>query len=568
MNKLLISIKKIGSILISSLRRFPETILISTSFVVIMIMNNHANNFQNLVLIKLSYVLALGIPLSIILLLIQERMKPSVLYRIISALLLITYGSVFFRLMPIDKTQSFMIRYAFTTAIAYLLITIIQYLPSRKNYGLYIIKLATSFFVTYLYTLVLYLGVIAIIFTIDQLFNLNIKGELYFDTFITAVGVFGLTYFLGRIPMLSDNLENFTYPVVLRVLFLSIIMPLVTVYTVVLYAYLIRIIFTWQWPEGIVSHLVTWYGFISMILLIIIKPLELTSAWTKLFRKYLPIAILVPLAMLIASITIRINAYGITILRYLVVLAWVWLVTSAIYLIVAKKRPTQYIIISFIVIFIIAMVGPVNGFTVSAGSQANRLEVILEDNHMLDNGVITPIDNLDEATRSNMSSILSYLETENDFDRVSGLSKDFKMSDMQDVFGFTYYGDYYSNDDRSTYVDFSYTPSQIIDISGYDHFVQLRVYEENQFISITDNEWTLEIESDTITMIKNDRVIQTMDIAALLNENNVVIDTEFTQSEEPIILMKSYEQLNVMIILYELHGQMNGDMIEPNYYEG
>jgi hypothetical protein len=159
------------------------------------------------------------------------------------------------------------------------------------------------------------------------------NGEIYFDVFIIAVFVFGLTYFLGRIQKLSDNLKDYKYPVVLKVLFVSIIMPLVSVYTVVLYAYLIRIILTMTWPQGIVSNLVTWYGFISIILLILIEPLIPSSSWVAKFRKFLPIAILIPFIMLIISIMIRINAYGITILRYLVVAAWVWLLFSALFLI-------------------------------------------------------------------------------------------------------------------------------------------------------------------------------------------------------------------------------------------
>ena len=71
MNKISEFLKKIANILLLSLKRFPETILISTGFVIIMIINNHLYSNDSVVLTKLGFVLALGIPLSCCLLLLQ-----------------------------------------------------------------------------------------------------------------------------------------------------------------------------------------------------------------------------------------------------------------------------------------------------------------------------------------------------------------------------------------------------------------------------------------------------------------------------------------------------------------
>lgn len=567
MNKISEFLKKIANILLLSLKRFPETILISTGFVIIMIINNHLYSNDNVVLTKLGFVLALGIPLSCCLLLVQERFKSLFLFRIIGILLLLLYGTVFFRLIPMDLTDKFTIRYAFVSAIFYLLFSLIPYLANRENYGLYVIKLVTSFFVTYLYTLVLYLGIIAIIFTIDQLFALNINSEIYFDTFIIAVGIFGLTYFLGRVPKLSDDLKDYNYPTVLRVLFVSIIMPLVSVYTVVLYAYLIRIIFTLTWPKGIVSHLVTWYGFISIFLLIIIEPLIPTSSWTTKFRKYLPLAILVPFIMLIISIMIRINAYGITISRYLVVAAWVWLLSSALFLIVKKKGSTQYLIISFIIIFTIAMFSPVNGFKISIHSQVNRLENILEMNNMLKNNEITPNENSDDNLKRNISSILDYLDRENGLENVSSLPEDFNLKDMNIIFGFPYDNGYYLEQKLTTSVDFSYLEPNLVAIADYNYHVLIRsFYENNSTLNMDDV--IIEFNPDSITILKGENIIQMIEIVSLLDENKVDINSEFKSVDAPIILTKTYANLKIMIVIYELHGQMNEDVLELNYYEG
>jgi len=567
MTKLSNILNRIGNILVLSMKRFPETIFISTALVVFAIMKNHSYNYDNMVLTKLILVLALGIPISICLLLVQERLKSSLLFRAIGILLLINYGTLFFRLIPMDITEKFAIRYAFASAIFYLLFTLVPYLLNRKEYSLYIIKLATSFFITYLYTLVLYLGIIAIIFTVDQLFNLNINSDIYFDTFIIAVGIFGLTYYLGRIPKLSDTLDDYNYPLVLRVLFVSIIMPLVTVYTAVLYAYLIRIIVTMTWPQGIVSNLVTWYGFVSILLLLVTEPLIPTSPWTTKFRKYLPIAITVPLIMLIVSIMIRINAYGITILRYLVVAAWIWLATSILYLIFRKKGSYQYLMISFILIFTIAMFSPINGFKVSINSQVNRLENILEDNSMLKDGLIIPNQNLDTQSQSNISSIMSYLDKEKSFDHISILPNDFNLDDMEAVFGFTYNGGYYSDGTVVKTVDFSYAEPSVNVIKDYDYHASIRVYDK-ELSSLNTDDITIEVQSNNIVVSKGGSIIQTIEVVKLLDENSIDIGFEYKQADAPIVMTKTYDHLKMMLVINELHGQVDNDNLDLNYYEG
>ena len=84
--------------------------------------------------------------------------------------------------------------------------------------------------------------------------------------------------FLAGIPTKNEKLSLEDYSRLLKVLVLYIVMPLITVYTIILYIYFGKIIITRVWPEGLVSHLVLWYSVISAAVLFFITPLRMKRA--------------------------------------------------------------------------------------------------------------------------------------------------------------------------------------------------------------------------------------------------------------------------------------------------
>ena len=68
--------------------------------------------------------------------------------------------------------------------------TFIPYLNRKQNYELYVIRLAVSFFVTYLFSVILFAGLSAMLATIGYLFEINILGAFYFDIWAIVAGIF------------------------------------------------------------------------------------------------------------------------------------------------------------------------------------------------------------------------------------------------------------------------------------------------------------------------------------------------------------------------------------------
>lgn len=573
MKKVMIFLQKLVASLVDSVRRFPESIVISIAFVVVMIINNRMDYDTDQALEKLALILALGIPLSVCTKLVIERMKSGLIFRLILDFGVIIYGVLFRLWIPEDLNEKFMIRYAFASAAVYLLFTLIPYFGHIKNYGKYLVKLITSFLITYLYTLVLYFGTIAIIFAIDTLFAVDIAEEIYFDLFITAVGVFGLIYYLASVPQIEDDISEYRYPAIWRVLFVNIVIPLISVYTLVLLVYFANILIVFEWPKGMVAQLVLWYGFVSIALLMVVEPLKGTNRIVHNFRKYYPVAMVIPLMMLIASVMIRIDAYGVTTNRALIVMAWVWFLLVDIYLIVRKEQIHQNITVAFILITVIAVFGPINVFSVSISSQTSRLEQALEKVGMYDGDQITANPDLTLDEKIDISSKVAFLDELEAASKVRGINDDFELKDMEEVFGFKrVYSRYVSEGDRQ-WVNFYSDVRETVDISTYSNHLPLKLRnhdweegEEEKSFNVTRLDYT--DDHNVVEVFENGSYLLTLNLDELFEENGLNLGIAVEEQQEAIRIESVQNDVDVLLMIQEINGVMGDGALVIEYLEG
>ncbi|MDD4360608.1 MAG: DUF4153 domain-containing protein, partial [Syntrophaceticus sp.] len=313
----------------------------------------------------------------------------------------------FFLLNTLDMVS--ITRYIGVSLALYLAFLFIPYLPRREQFEMYVIRLGTGFCITVIYAAVLYLGLAAILFTIDQLLGIQIAGKAYFYVWLFVACLFAPAYFLADIPLQDEQLEQKNYLKLLRVLLLYIVMPLLTAYTAILYIYFVKIIVVSEWPVGLVSHLVLWYGVIVTIVLFLISPIKDESKWTNGFLVWMPRVILPILVMMFISMGIRINAYGVTENRYYVIILGLWVFGIMLYYILTKKRNNIIIPVTLAVIALIAVFGPLSSYSISTLSQNNRLEATLLRNDMLQEGKIqAAAGDIPEKDKTEISRILDY----------------------------------------------------------------------------------------------------------------------------------------------------------------
>lgn len=511
-------LKNTGAKLVSGMKRFPEALLLAAVAVALGIYLNHYGNnlFEETrkIITRIVMVTALGIPLSLSIRVLYERVpRIGKVFRF----LILAAGAValifFYQFVLTDLYMITVGQYIGISLALYLLFTFLPYFYRREKYELYIIRLFIGFLITYIYSLILYLGLDAIIFTINKLFNANIDSKIYFDLFLIVAGIFALGYFLSGIPGREEELSIGNYPKVLRVLLLSIVMPLTVAYSAILYAYFIKILATWNWPSGIVSNLVLWFSIITSFVIFLVYTLKDSNKWVNIYVRWAPVLILPLMAMMFASIGIRIQAYGITENRYYVVIAGLWAIGYMVYMIIKSRKPRNIVLsISLAILAVISVYGPISSFSISMFSQNSRFEAILRNNGMLvDSTIVKPAKALSDSDKSKVSSIITYFNQYHSLKDVRYLPKDFKTEDSEKLFGFSIND--FSRDNYRNNVYFSHylsEESQFVAINGYDYYVQFPYYKLTKIKSDRANlEIVYYADNKELKISKDSKVIYT-----------------------------------------------------------
>ena len=293
-----------------------------------------------------------------------------------------------------------------TILIFYVLFYLIPIVYRNENREKYLQSVVGNQIITIGFSIVLFLGLSAIVGTIDVLL-INLPNTIYFDNFVFSASVFGVIFFVSRLKGKDESLENYSLPKIVEVLICYILIPLILIYTAILYLYFAKIIFTLKMPKGVVSHLVLWYTAFSLFIIIMVTPITFKNKFAKFYKKFFPM-ISVPLILLaLFSINERIFQYGITENRYLVVILVIWLLFNMILYIV--KNDVKWVLISYIFAILIAVFSPFNLVTVSINSQNKRLERLLIKNGIIQNGKITnKNDKVSIKSKNEIMSVIDY----------------------------------------------------------------------------------------------------------------------------------------------------------------
>lgn len=486
-----------------SLKRFPVAIGLSVAATILLIILTHnderfSSDLRE-VLGRIVMVLALGIPVSLCIKLIFERKQDTNIRNIAVAgiYLLEAVGLVlYYYFLLKDYNMIPVTRYTGLSLALYLAFIFIPYFYRRDGFELYVIKLFTRFCTTVIYSIVLFLGVVAILFTIDKLLEIRVNDKVYFDVWLGVVGIFAPSFFLAGVPAYKEQFEAGSYPKLLKVLVLYIVMPLISVYTAILYIYFAKILVTLQWPIGLVAHLVLWYSVICAAVIFLISPLFEDNKWTRTFGFLLPKLIVPLIIMMFVSIGIRVKAYGITENRYFVIVLGLWALGIMINSNFVRTRRNIIMPISLAIIALLSVVGPWSSYSVSKFSQNQRLESILLKYDMIrDNSIVKSGQEVSAVDKKEISEILSYFSRSHTLDDVRYLPEGFKISQMKELFGFpNTVGDYYNQ----TREYFSYSSNMMsvpIDIKGYSY-----MFPANDFSSAgTSLGYDIEIKHDRAT---------------------------------------------------------------------
>ncbi len=199
----------------------------------------------------------------------------------------------------------------------------------------------------------------AVIFsTLELLFGLDTYKILK-----AAMAVFCMwlpcVYYLSRIPGPKDiNSEPLPVGMMIGALCKNVLLPLVAIYTLILYVYAAKILFTWTLPNASVAWMVT--GLVLSTLLVLYglqvytyvdNSPERARKVASAARQWFPLLLIPLLVLMSVGLIYRIGEYGPTASRLYVAVFNVWAYAIAFYMVVRKNANLNIVAVSFAVVF-------------------------------------------------------------------------------------------------------------------------------------------------------------------------------------------------------------------------
>lgn len=271
------------------------------------------------------------------------------------------------------------------------------------------------FLLATLYAAVLFAGLAIAMAAIDQLFDVNINGDWYLRLWIVLAFIFHPWFFLAGLPADLDALDQLDeYPGALKVFAQFVLVPLVTVYLLILTAYLVRVIVTTSWPSGWIGYLVSSVAAAGTLALLLVHPIRERedARWVDTYGRWFFVALLPSIGMLFMAIGLRLNQYGFTERRYFLLVLAIWLTGIALFYGITGSRDIRWIPITLCIVALLTFTGPWSAYAVSRRSQSDRLEDLLTRNGILGNGDLRPArDTVPREDAREVSATVRYLLT-------------------------------------------------------------------------------------------------------------------------------------------------------------
>jgi len=428
-----------------------------------------------------------------------------------------------------------------------------------------------------IYSSVLYLGLSLAILAITKLFNVEFYDEIYADLFVIISGVFNTIFFLAGVPETNnaDASLKLSYPKGLKNFTQFVLMPLISLYLIILLCYETKILITLSLPVGWVSYLVLIFAIFGILSFLLIHPIakETGNLWMRTFSKWFYFLLVPLLGLLFWAILYRVNLYGFTHERYYVLLLSIWLTVVVAYFIINKQPKIKFIPISMCLFGLLSIAGPQSADSISKNSQLSRFEEYMK-------GMGAKKLTFDQE--KDLSSIVDFLEenygvnvltpyTENKLTALLKKDKTPNSSQIMEAFGLEYHSNYETKEDNNTNFNYNknYNSNNITIVNGFDFS-----FEKSNYNSIDDKE-SVKIDDKTYALKSldkeygfdlsiNNEVIP-VKIFDFIKSNSAFLNNE--GSDEAIFQNIQSKNYDLKIIYSNVYGSKKGKEKTIDSYE-
>jgi len=583
-----ISFSKLSAEALLALKRFPAALLVAfigTATLIYLI--DAPYNEKHFVLYNLVHTAVLGFSFLISISVFCESKKltfiQNLLFQIIGLALLAGY---YFYLPNAELSEIYYFRAALLFIIMHLSVSFVPFIlgGSQNDFWEYNKRMFIYILTAALYTVVLFGGLALAILAVDQLFKVNIDDEIYPRLWIFMVGIFNSWFFLSKFPK-QYNEQQAEYPTALRLFTQYVLLPLVTIYLLILYGYEIKIIALWELPMGWVSYLIIGFSIVGILALLLLFPLQENEQfkWVRKYTKSFYFALFPLILLLFIAIGKRISDYGITENRYFILILALWLLGTSVFMLIKRLKNIKIIPISLACVALFSTAGPQSAFSVAKYSQFSRLEKILKENNAWKNGKFTvftkqPSDSVNREIYSivnHISELYDYKTVRKDFAKLSVNLPDTTLSQylvtdmVMKKMGLNNANVAYNESGR--YFNFTGDTQKpdIIPIEDYQNFIEYTSY----FDSYSDSAKTYTFEADsltiefnsennTLTLIKSPEKIFLFD----LNKDILKLTDQTDDNYKPLKILEltlvgSSKNMKAKMIIKSIYGYRNGQKL-------
>ena len=264
-----------------------------------------------------------------------------------------------------------------------------------------------------LFSTILFAGLAIALWAVQSLLGVKVDWRAYYFLFLSVAFLFNTWFFLAGVPSDWQELESdYEYPAGLRMFVQFILLPLVTLYVVILYGYLVKILVIREWPRGTIGWLVSIVSVFGMLALLLVHPLRHRPGhrWIQLYSRSFYVGLFPLIVLLLMAIWRRLSEYGLTEDRYLLLVLTLWMTGVAAYFSFQRQPSIKVIPVSLALIAILTIAGPWGPYQLSLRNQLTRLHDRLERLNILQNGRIEKsTDSLALNDRKEISALVRYL---------------------------------------------------------------------------------------------------------------------------------------------------------------
>ena len=559
-----ITFKNFGEKLQQALMRFPLTVTAVIAFAILMIINIYTH-FKNVVDERFFWFLGLTVFFSLAFYLFAENRLSCLLKNLLNILLA---GLLAWFSLTLDKpvVEAEIIRILVLCVSFGAAVFFAPFIIGRRPLAFwdYVMNVIYQLIIAGVFAGVLMGGLSLALLSLDELFGMNIPETAYNYLSVLCFIVFFPLYFLSFLPRIDKNEEEkpVDFPKIYKILGLYILLPILSIYILILYVYLAKIIVTWELPNGWVSWLVSILGIVGYLTISLLHPIYLKgeNKPAKLFIRYFPVILLPLLILMFVGIMRRFSDYGITINRLFILLLNLWLFGISIYLFISRTKHVKWIYITFAAVAFLSSVGPWSVFSITRHTLKSELSQLLTEANWTNSkdNIITP---LNKEKQKRLADVANYLQTNYGANLIrpmfSSLGEKAEVSNLIKALGIK---DEQQLKDNYFFVNASESSFEI-NVADYRKAIQLRKRQDEDLIYKSDS-LKISIENGQLKMLQN--TIET--IISL----EPIIEKAASDKKESIDLQNLIlENSDYKLIIFNLDGQRKIDnSITISYLNG